>query len=248
MIDLWDSVLETAEQQRAKGLAKYGQPVTADAAVDWLQHAIEEQLDSAVYMQAAKQVIEDLKKKLDTANANAEAANLFYIEQVQLREGAVQAVQQLLDDSEDIARSRKFAMDAAASEIRGLKQQVEAYEKELQFSETHRELNALAALQSKEQVGLREEALRSVDQQLKAANADLLRLVEEKQELLANWGAAQEQWEADSSRLRQEVEAAETLNTLIRNRLRQEERVNAWSYWIGFGCASVLALLFRFGP
>lgn len=65
MTDLWDSVLKTAEQQRAKGMAKYGKPVTADETVDWLQHAVEEHLDAAVYLEAAKSVL----LKLTEANS-----------------------------------------------------------------------------------------------------------------------------------------------------------------------------------
>lgn len=62
--DLWDSVIEKAERQRAKGLAKYGKPVTADETVDWLEEAIQEQMDSAVYMEAAKKVFDRLRQKV----------------------------------------------------------------------------------------------------------------------------------------------------------------------------------------
>lgn len=62
--DLWDSVMQKAEGQRAKGLAKYGKPVTADDTIDWLEHAIEEQLDSAVYLEAAKSVIDSLRQQV----------------------------------------------------------------------------------------------------------------------------------------------------------------------------------------
>ncbi len=65
MTDLWDSVLKTAEQQRAKGMTKYGKPVTADETVDWLHHAVEEHLDAAVYLEAAKSVL----LKLTEANS-----------------------------------------------------------------------------------------------------------------------------------------------------------------------------------
>lgn len=62
--DLWEVVMEKARGQQAKGLKKYGTPVTPDAAVDWLSHAIEEHLDAAVYLEAAKSVVDLLRQEV----------------------------------------------------------------------------------------------------------------------------------------------------------------------------------------
>jgi chromosome segregation ATPase len=145
MTDLWDEVLKVVEQQRAKGLAKYGKPVTADAAVDWLQHAIEEQLDAAVYMQAAKAVLDAYEKELQFSETHRGQ----FQEQVNLCESA-------------LAKQRQ--------EIADLMQ-------ELELVSDQRDRIAAAG--------------DDFEDRLKATKADLLKLAEEKEELLT----ACEEWE-----------------------------------------------------
>ncbi|WFA91215.1 hypothetical protein [Bacillus subtilis] len=54
------AVTSKLNAQQEKGLAKYGQPVQVSAydLRGWLQHALEETLDHAVYLEAAIQTIE----------------------------------------------------------------------------------------------------------------------------------------------------------------------------------------------
>lgn len=54
------AVISKLNVQQEKGLAKYGQPVQVSAYElrGWLQHALEETLDHAVYLEAAIQTIE----------------------------------------------------------------------------------------------------------------------------------------------------------------------------------------------
>ncbi|MEC0568487.1 hypothetical protein P8848_01600 [Bacillus spizizenii] len=56
------AVISKLNAQQEKGLAKYGQPVhvTAYDLRGWLQHALEETLDHAVYLEAAIQTIQTL--------------------------------------------------------------------------------------------------------------------------------------------------------------------------------------------
>ncbi|KAF1678590.1 hypothetical protein [Bacillus sp. SKDU12] len=54
-------VISKLNAQQEKGLAKYGQPVQVSAydLRGWLQHALEETLDHAVYLEAAIQSLDD---------------------------------------------------------------------------------------------------------------------------------------------------------------------------------------------
>ncbi|MHC8660879.1 hypothetical protein QTN46_17965 [Bacillus amyloliquefaciens] len=54
------AVISKLNAQQEKGLAKYGQPVQVNAydLRGWLQHALEETLDQAVYLEAAIQTIQ----------------------------------------------------------------------------------------------------------------------------------------------------------------------------------------------
>nr|WGD93644.1 hypothetical protein P5629_08485 [Bacillus subtilis] len=56
------SVIRKLNAQQEKGLAKYGQPVHVNAydLHGWLQHALEETLDHAVYLEATIQTIQAL--------------------------------------------------------------------------------------------------------------------------------------------------------------------------------------------
>ncbi|PJZ01124.1 hypothetical protein CPT06_05830 [Bacillus vallismortis] len=56
------AVISILNAQQEKGLAKYGQPVQINAydLRGWLQHALEETLDHAVYLEAAIQTIQTL--------------------------------------------------------------------------------------------------------------------------------------------------------------------------------------------
>jgi hypothetical protein len=60
--DLWLEIIEKMKQRRQIGLDQYGVPVTADATVDWFNHAEEEQLDNLVYTKAATAVYKELVK------------------------------------------------------------------------------------------------------------------------------------------------------------------------------------------
>ncbi|MEC1395327.1 MULTISPECIES: hypothetical protein [Bacillus amyloliquefaciens group] len=55
------AVISKLNVQQEKGLAKYGQPVQVNAydLRGWLQHALEETLDQAVYLEAAIQTLDD---------------------------------------------------------------------------------------------------------------------------------------------------------------------------------------------
>ncbi|MCY8517917.1 hypothetical protein [Bacillus atrophaeus] len=55
------AVISKLNAQQEKGLAKYGQPVQVNAydLRGWLQHALEETLDHAVYLEAAIQTLDD---------------------------------------------------------------------------------------------------------------------------------------------------------------------------------------------
>ncbi|MCM3106969.1 hypothetical protein [Bacillus velezensis] len=55
------AVISKLNAQQVKGLAKYGQPVQVNAydLRGWLQHALEETLDQAVYLEAAIQTLDD---------------------------------------------------------------------------------------------------------------------------------------------------------------------------------------------
>ncbi|MEC1645638.1 hypothetical protein [Bacillus halotolerans] len=56
------AVISKLNAQQEKGLAKYGQPVQVSTydLHGWLQHALEETLDHAVYLEAAIQTIQAL--------------------------------------------------------------------------------------------------------------------------------------------------------------------------------------------
>ncbi|MCM3012525.1 hypothetical protein M3570_01825 [Bacillus subtilis] len=56
------AIISKLNAQQEKGLAKYGQPVHVNAydLHGWLQHALEETLDHAVYLEAAIQTIQAL--------------------------------------------------------------------------------------------------------------------------------------------------------------------------------------------
>ncbi|WGE00911.2 hypothetical protein [Bacillus velezensis] len=62
------AVISKLNAQQDKGLAKYGQPVQVNAydLRGWLQHALEETLDLAVYLEAA---IQNLDRKEETLQA-----------------------------------------------------------------------------------------------------------------------------------------------------------------------------------
>ncbi|MCY8918071.1 hypothetical protein MOE20_00980 [Bacillus atrophaeus] len=55
------AVISKLNAQQEKGLSKYGQPVQVNAydLRGWLQHALEETLDHAVYLEAAIQTLDD---------------------------------------------------------------------------------------------------------------------------------------------------------------------------------------------
>ncbi|AII38084.1 hypothetical protein ACSHUH_05705 [Bacillus subtilis] len=55
------AIISKLNAQQEKGLAKYGQPVHINAydLRGWLQHALEETLDHAVYLEAAIQSLDD---------------------------------------------------------------------------------------------------------------------------------------------------------------------------------------------
>ncbi|MGF9729706.1 hypothetical protein [Bacillus licheniformis] len=61
------SVFEKIEKQQEKGLEKYGTEVKTDLynLRGWLQHAQEEVIDLAVYLEAAIQKFDELEKKFD---------------------------------------------------------------------------------------------------------------------------------------------------------------------------------------
>ncbi|KIN42409.1 hypothetical protein [Bacillus subtilis] len=58
------SIYQKIEAQQAKGLKKYGKEVHTDSHSlrEWLQHALEETLDKAVYLEAAIQKIDEAEK------------------------------------------------------------------------------------------------------------------------------------------------------------------------------------------
>lgn len=60
------SIYQKIEAQQAKGLKKYGKEVHTDSHSlrEWLQHALEETLDKAVYLEAAIQKIDEQEKIL----------------------------------------------------------------------------------------------------------------------------------------------------------------------------------------
>ncbi|MCY8902943.1 hypothetical protein MOD76_19920 [Bacillus spizizenii] len=57
------SIYKKIEAQQAKGLKKYGKEVHTDSHSlrEWLQHALEETLDKAVYLEAAIQKIDEVE-------------------------------------------------------------------------------------------------------------------------------------------------------------------------------------------
>lgn len=232
MTDLWDTVLKQAEQQRAKGMSKYGKPVTADAAVDWLQHAIEEQLDSAVYMQAAKQVIIDLLQELQAAsdlqNRVATAAD-DYEDRLKEANSAIEklaeANTQLNKECQDwlkLYSGESTALAESRKECSELLKRVKALEVDLQAADSIAEDNATkwagceAAL-----VDLQ----KRYDQQAKQRQAE------------------EESWAAVAKRLRTEAETATKKRLKVEADLVEERRMNPLCFWSGVALASGAAAL-----
>ncbi|MCY8890264.1 hypothetical protein P8918_14100 [Bacillus spizizenii] len=68
-------VISKLKAQQEKGLAKYGQPVHVNAydLHGWLQHALEETLDHAVYLEAAIQTLVHTSEKVEISEAQERA-------------------------------------------------------------------------------------------------------------------------------------------------------------------------------
>lgn len=73
--DIWLDIIAEMHQRRQIGLEQYKVPVTADPAVNWLQHLKEELLDAVVYAQAVigiSEQLQDLQEKYDKLLAEHE--------------------------------------------------------------------------------------------------------------------------------------------------------------------------------
>ena len=71
MSKIEDEVCEEIKERAKRGLAKYGTTMerTDLGITDWLQHAKEEALDLAVYLQRLHHEYEKLKERLEKAEA-----------------------------------------------------------------------------------------------------------------------------------------------------------------------------------
>jgi predicted nucleic acid-binding Zn-ribbon protein len=75
MSKIEDEVCEEIKERAKRGLAKYGTTMerTDLGITDWLQHAKEEALDLAVYLQRLHHEYERLEKQLERAESLVEA-------------------------------------------------------------------------------------------------------------------------------------------------------------------------------
>lgn len=145
MTDLWDSVLQQGEKQRAKGMSKYGKPVTADETVDWLQHAVEEHLDAAVYMEAAKSVLQKLAEANSQLSKECEDwLKMYADESTALAESRKQCaalqrkVEEITTEAEEwmrVADNRTALWEKDEKELVALRQRYQQLEKQRQSEE-----------------------------------------------------------------------------------------------------------------
>lgn len=145
MTDLWDSVLQQGEKQRAKGMSKYGKPVTADETEDWLQHAIEEHLDAAVYLEAAKSVLQKLAEANSQLSKECEDwLKMYADESTALAESRKQCaalqrkVEELTTEAEEwmrVADDRTALWEKYDKELTVLRQRYQQLEKQRQSEE-----------------------------------------------------------------------------------------------------------------
>lgn len=71
--DIWLSVIADMQARRELGIAQYGVPVDATRNDDWAQHAYEEVLDITVYLRAALERRDTVRREIGAVLWHLEA-------------------------------------------------------------------------------------------------------------------------------------------------------------------------------